>query len=428
MENMEAKAADAAVNMQRIARGRRSRHRVLALRATEKPVRVIGEWMEAFDPSLKCQYWYNNISKVVSWEMPQRFSEGKINDAGVMVTGISSSVAVPPGVDHEKGPPKRLWKPKAANKIQACFRGHMGRQRARARAEMVRLEKISEAKQSSEKAALELPADEDYTSAHEELKREAMRYTNLLRMKEKKIIQLEDAMDSLREELAEANKEKRLISEKLLMEKGEVSSLEETVTGLKLQTKKAKDEVDTTKKSLRERDDEIVLKVEKIAELQKEVDRHGVIVRRQEQQIDSLMPETEDVCLSARSFSESMMVSLRDDAIEAKEKQLGILNRENEKLLKNLEEVENEVAKMQKDLLQKEKHLSSKEKRIAHHVNTIDRLERKIEKMGGEKAAIEVTNKQNAHLLQLLQHRRRKRSFCSSMRQKQRRWNKHANP
>jgi hypothetical protein len=58
----------------------------------------------------------------------------------------------------------------------------------------------------------------------------------------------------------------------------------------------------------------------------------------------SQRPETEEVCLSARSFSENMMINLRDQAIDAKEQQLDLLNTQNEGLSDNITRVESEVS------------------------------------------------------------------------------------
>ena len=135
----------------------------------------------------------------------------------------------------------------------------------------------------------------------------------------------------------------------------------------------------------------------------KELDRHKTIIRRQEKELDALNPDTEEVCLSARSFSENMVISLRDEAIEAKEKQIAILNGQNEKLLANLDSLESEIHNMQKDLLGKEKVIAKKQRYGEHLEHKIDKLERDLQKKGGEEAAIEVTNRQNAQLLQLLQ-------------------------
>ena len=83
-------------------------------------------------------------------------------------------------------------------------------------------------------------------------------------------------------------------------------------------------------KEIEDKNDELKIQMEKINGFDKELDRHKVIIRRQEKQIETLNPDTEDVCLSARSFSEDMMISLRDEAIDAKEKQIGLLNQQND--------------------------------------------------------------------------------------------------
>ena len=125
--------------------------------------------------------------------------------------------------------------------------------------------------------------------------------------------------------------------------------------------------------------------MEKINGFDKELDRHKVIIRRQEKQIDTLTPDTEDVCLSARSFSEDMMISLRDEAIDAKEKQIALLNQQNENLLENLDSLESEIHKMQKDLVSKERIINKKQRYGEHLEHKIDKLERDLQKKGVKK-------------------------------------------
>ena len=48
---------------------------------------------------------------------------------------------------------------------------------------------------------------------------------------------------------------------------------------------------------------------------ERETGRLKVVVRRQEKQIEQLMPQKEDVCLSARSFSESRLIDLREPSV-----------------------------------------------------------------------------------------------------------------
>ena len=61
-------------------------------------------------------------------------------------------------------------------------------------------------------------------------------------------------------------------------------------------------------------------------------------------------PPTEDVCLSARSFSENDLIAARDDAIEAKEKQIVMLNERCEALMDNVSTIEDTIPPLQAQL------------------------------------------------------------------------------
>ena len=75
-------------------------------------------------------------------------------------------------------------------------------------------------------------------------------------------------------------------------------------------------------------------------------------------------------------------INLRDQAIDAKEQQLTLLNTQNEDLSENITRVESEVEKMQKDLLEKDAELTRRRKKITFLNNNIDRLERELQKKG----------------------------------------------
>ena len=112
---------------------------------------------------------------------------------------------------------------------------------------------------------------------------------------------------------------------------------------------------------------------------------------------------TEEVALSARSFTEVEALKLRDDALHAKTREIWLVEEQRAKLSVQLDQVEEEVERMQETLMEKDVSLSRRKE-------TVDRLERElkqlmqtVKKAKGQERAMEVVSKQNASLLQLLQ-------------------------
>ncbi len=155
-----------------------------------------------------------------------------------------------------------------------------------------------------------------------------------------------------------------------------MESLNYYITSLKVETKsleedikKEHEEFDMLTEALADKDKEIVKMQEdkqiwqqSLTTLEKEIDKLKVKLHRQELIIASHKPpESAEVCLSARSFSEEMLISLRDEDIEAKGKQINLLTDANTKLLVNLDTVEESIEKMQQDILDKNINISKLE-------------------------------------------------------------------
>ncbi|RQM19575.1 hypothetical protein B5M09_005495 [Aphanomyces astaci] len=84
---------------------------------------------------------------------------------------------------------------------------------------------------------------------------------------------------------------------------------------------------------------------ELIVRLQNEASQLNVVIRRQDKQLQekATATVTTDACLSARDYSENQLISLRDDAIEAKAKELKLVTDANDGLRAQLDALEIEV-------------------------------------------------------------------------------------
>ena len=395
------------------------------------------KWVVSWDPYYKANYYYNVETEECLWDPPagwqssansdvvsnieskqnqREYSYGSrsggisaqipIQSNSTIVVGsvASTSASVPPGIfnenvsgmemDHVERTATGPQRQRAATKIQSIARGRLGRRELQA---MKEVERIGHLRRRG------LPPNEDFRAAGNKLRAEIKQSRYLVAMKEKRIQQLEQAMDDAKEEEELRKQEMASLQRKLDLERDEVKGLEVTLGKQRDNCKNLEEQLSQREKELGRCKREMKEQAEALEQAKKMLARRDKTIARKDEQIANMSPDTEDVCLSARSFSENMMISLRDDAIDAKEKQLALLNAQNENLSENITRVENEVEKMQKDMIEKDAELTRRRKKISHQANQIDRLERALQKKGGEEAAIEITNKQNANLLVLLQ-------------------------
>eukprot|EP00944_MAST-04C_sp_MAST-4C-sp1_P007179 g7179.t1 len=402
----------AARRMQAIFRGKKGRMNVLFKRAEtlyqleeqeHDGKHEHGDWVEAYDPHHHSKYYYNHATHEVSWDPPEGWVYAEYDEKHAEhedYSGTQSYGAKTKQIDYSKAAPVRMWRPKAATKIQKVYRGHLARRHVRAIREHLILKEIRKPKKTD---AEKLPPEQDFFAAGDAAKEEINRLGKLMHENNDRVKRMEETISNHKHVVEVKDAKIAQLQKRLDMEQEEVATLEKR---LKQEEDDFEEIVKLTKakeKEIEDKNSELKLQMEKINGFDKELDRHKVIIRRQEKQIDTLTPETEDVCLSARSFSEDMMISLRDEAIDAKEKQIALLNQQNENLLENLDSLESEIHKMQKDLVSKERIINKKQRYGEHLEHKIDKLERDLQKKGGEEAAIEVTNRQNAQLLQLLQ-------------------------
>jgi hypothetical protein len=393
---------------------------------------AVGGWVEAWDPHYHARYFYNMDTEECVWDAPAGWEGGAnaADDAAADAAGAAGGAALGQhggkegagqGREYSYGSRSGLaggggnddsdnggatdlghiartatgpQRHRAAAKIQSVARGRLGRRELGA---MKEAERIGHLRRRG------LPPNEDFREAGNKLRGEIKQSRYLVAMKEKRIEQLERAAEDAKTEEDLRRQEMASMQRKLDLERDEVK-------GLEVKLGKERDGASALAGTLAQRDKELARcqremkeQAEALEQAKKMLSRRDKTIARKDEQIANMSPDTEDVCLSARSFSENMMISLRDDAIEAKEKQLALLNGQNEDLSGNITRVESEVEKMQKDMIEKDAELTRRRKKISHQANQIDRLERALQKKGGEEAAIELTNKQNANLLVLLQ-------------------------
>ncbi len=135
----------------------------------------------------------------------------------------------------------------------------------------------------------------------------------------------------------------------------------------------------------------------------KETVKQKKIITSLELELSKTKPETEDVCLSARSYCERDAMRLRDETIQGQQKQIDMLTEENMSLHENVTDLENELKRLQMELLNKDVLSHKLEEKIVNQSNQMETLTQRIKKLKGQEDAVAVGMKQNAQLLQLLQ-------------------------
>lgn len=136
---------------------------------------------------------------------------------------------------------------------------------------------------------------------------------------------------------------------------------------------------------------------------QDELDKKKVIIRKLDLELAKAHPPTEDVCLSARSFSENDLIAARDAAIDTKEKQIGVLNAQCEALMDNVSTIEDTIPPLQKQLEEYEAQvdeLKSENKILRLNASG---LQKKVSENKGREQAVKTAMDQNVELLKLLQ-------------------------
>ncbi len=127
---------------------------------------------------------------------------------------------------------------------------------------------------------------------------------------------------------------------------------------------------------------------------QDELDKKKVIIRKLDQALEAAHPPTEDVCLSARSYSENDLISARDDALAAKDKQIELLNERVESLMTNVDTIEATIPPLQRQLEEAEAAVDAMKKENKLLKVAAQGLERQIGENKGRKQAVKVAMEQ----------------------------------
>ena len=220
----------------------------------------------------------------------------------------------------------------------------------------------------------------------------------------------DQAISSVRMQLQDKVDEIEMKETDIKLREQKIKSLEEEIADLQGQLEDEGKDFDAMGTAMEEQDklvkkknQQIVFLQDKVRFWEKESDRLKVVIRRQEKQIESLMPEKCDAALSARSYSERDAVSYRDEVIASKETQLRMQNDQITKLLANVDQVEQEVERLQSDYISKETMCNKQKGEIGKLEAKMKRMEKEMAELQGRDAAMEISSKQNSSLLQLLQ-------------------------
>ena len=132
----------------------------------------------------------------------------------------------------------------------------------------------------------------------------------------------DQAIASVRMQLQDKIDEVEMKETDIKLREQKIKSLEEEIADLQGQIEDEGKDFDAMGNAMEEQDklvkkknQQIVFLQDKVRFWEKESDRLKVVIRRQEKQIESLMPEKCDAALSARSYSERDAVSYRDEVI-----------------------------------------------------------------------------------------------------------------
>lgn len=237
------------------------------------------------------------------------------------------------------------------------------------------------------------------------------------RTSEMKVMRNTDAIDELISEGKERQLELELKEKELKSQTKRIQLMQIEIDELKDQMESEANEFNQLGEYVKEREEllnrkaqEIITERDKLKSQEKETERLQVMIRRLEARVEDLTPETADACLSARSFQENQLMKLRDDAIEAKTKDIYLLQGQNDRLSVQIDTIEAEMEKLQLDLITRDTELNKKEKQLACMKKQAKELETKAKQSDGQHKAMEVAMSQNDNLLKCLQAQEREYS------------------
>ncbi|ETN07805.1 hypothetical protein PPTG_13110 [Phytophthora nicotianae INRA-310] len=165
--------------------------------------------------------------------------------------------------------------------------------------------------------------------------------------------------------------------------------------------------LDSREQTLVKKNGELTVAIEKEKQLRKEIDRHQGVIRRLEKNVEELQPEKADACLSPRSFHENQLIRLRDDAIEAKTREVWLLSGQNDQLRVQLDELEAALEQLQRNVISKENDIVRRQRKIDRLEAEIDALQVSRSQAEGREKAMEIATTQNEKLLQALEAQER---------------------
>ncbi|KAG3089972.1 hypothetical protein PC122_g7646 [Phytophthora cactorum] len=165
--------------------------------------------------------------------------------------------------------------------------------------------------------------------------------------------------------------------------------------------------LDAREQILVNKNGELTAAIETEKQLRKELDRHQGTIRRLEKNVEDLQPEKADACLSPRSFHENQLIRLRDDAIEAKTREVWLLSGQNDQLRVQLDELEAALEQLQRNVISKENDLVRRQRKLDQLEAEIDALQVSRSQAEGREKAMEIATTQNEKLLQALEAQER---------------------
>lgn len=189
-----------------------------------------------------------------------------------------------------------------------------------------------------------------------------------------------------------------------------LTSLETEIRDLQDQLRKEEEEfsmicaaLEAKEKALAKQAQQVESSTDSETQLRKELDRAQVMIRRLERNVQDAHPEQADACLSPRSFHENQLIQLRDDAIQAKTREVWLLMGQNDQLRVQMDALEGAMQDLQANFMANENEVARKQRKIEKLEAEMDALQASRIQAEGREKAMEIATTQNAKLLQALE-------------------------
>lgn len=243
----------------------------------------------------------------------------------------------------------------------------------------------------------------DLKRENEDLQEALKLKDSMLKQKDHQIAGRDDVHEERDSETSLLKAEVKQLELRLEHEQEEVKHLNEHIHEDEVAFEKLQQHMDQQQKEVDKKEGDKVAARKAEAAAEKEAARLGAVNRKLEKKLKEKKPQMVEAACDARAYEETDVIRLRDGMLAAREKELWMVEEERAKLCVQLDQVEEEVQRMQEQLVVKDMMLNKKKTEIEEYARQMKQLHAKVAKAKGQEQAMEVVSKQNGSLLQLLQ-------------------------